>query len=151
VCTNVADGGAGAVALAEEVLRAAGEGSGFQVLYPDEMPLADKIATIATEVYGADGIELAPAAARALQRFSGLGAAQLPICVAKTHLSLSDDPGHVGAPRGWTLPVREVRWSAGAGFVVAVCGEMRLMPGLSSDPAAHRIDLGPDGEVVGLS
>jgi formate--tetrahydrofolate ligase len=151
ICTNVADGGAGAVELAEEVLRAAGEGSGFRPLYDDELALADKIATIATEVYGADGIELSAAAARSLERFSALGAAHLPICVAKTHLSLTDDPGRVGAPRGWTLPVREVRWSAGAGFVVAVCGEMRLMPGLSSDPAAHRIDLGPRGEVVGLN
>jgi formate--tetrahydrofolate ligase len=151
VCTNVVDGGAGAVELAEEVLRAAGEGSGFRPLYANDLPLQDKIATIATEVYGADGIELSPAAARSLDRFSALGAAELPICVAKTHLSLTDDPGRVGAPRGWTLPVREVRWAAGAGFVVAVCGEMRLMPGLSTDPAAHRIDLGPNGDVVGLS
>ena len=102
------------------------------------------------QVYGADGVEYAPAAARSLDLFERSGWAHLPICMAKTHLSLSADPTLRGAPTGWTLPVREVRASVGAGFIYPICGQMQTMPGLGSDPAAVHIDINDDGETVGL-
>jgi formate--tetrahydrofolate ligase len=151
VTTNVADGGAGAVELAEVVAEAVEEPSEFRLLYPDDADLRTKIATIATRVYGAADVEYTPAAARQLADATRLGFGRLPICVAKTHLSLSSDPTLMGAPTGWTLPVREVRIAAGAGFVYPICGEMRTMPGLGRHPAAERIDLDEDGEIVGLS
>jgi formate--tetrahydrofolate ligase len=151
VSTHVMDGGAGAVELAEAVVEAADEPTEFRLLYPDEADLRTKIATIATRIYGADGVEYTPAAAKQVADAEKLGFGALPICVAKTHLSLSSDPTLVGAPTGWTLPVREVRVAAGAGFVYPICGEMRTMPGLGRSPAAHRIDLDEDGEIVGLS
>ena len=148
--THFADGGAGAVELAEAVAEAAQEPSEFQHLYPAEAGLREKIETIATQVYGADGVEYAPAAARSLDLFERSGWAHLPICMAKTHLSLSADPTLRGAPTGWTLPVREVRASVGAGFIYPICGQMQTMPGLGSDPAAVHIDINDDGETVGL-
>jgi formate--tetrahydrofolate ligase len=151
VATHVMDGGAGAIELAEAVAEAADEPADFRLLYPDEADLRSKIHTIATRIYGADGVEYTPAAARQLDDAEALGFGRLPICVAKTHLSLSSDPTLVGAPTGWTLPVREVRVAAGAGFVYPICGEMRTMPGLGRHPAAHHIDLDEDGEIVGLS
>ncbi len=151
VSTHVAEGGKGAAELAEAVAAACDRPSGFTHLYPDEMPLTDKIDTVARRMYGADGIELSPTARRQLDSYTRCGFGSLPVCIAKTHLSLSDDPSRKGAPTGWRLPVREVRASAGAGFVYPICGEMRTMPGLSSYPAAENIDIDDAGRVVGLA
>ncbi|HEY7592632.1 MAG TPA: formate--tetrahydrofolate ligase [Actinophytocola sp.] len=151
VSTHFADGGAGAAELAEAVAEAANEPTEFQFLYPSSAPLREKIETIATRVYGADGVSYTPAARKQLDKYERNGFGELPVCMAKTHLSISSDPKLLGAPTGWTLPVREVRASVGAGFVYPICGDMRTMPGLGSSPAATRIDLGSDGEIVGLS
>lgn len=151
VTTHFSDGGRGAAELAEAVAEAAEEESEFQVLYPDEASLADKIETVATRVYGADGVEYSPQAASQLAAYERAGFGHLPVCIAKTHLSISSDPSLKGAPTGWTLPVREVRASVGAGFVYPICGEMRTMPGLGRAPAALGIDIDADGEIVGLS
>jgi formate--tetrahydrofolate ligase len=151
VCTNFADGGRGAIELAEAVAKAAEEPVDFRFLYPSEASLRNKIETIATRVYGADGVDYLPAAARQLDTYERNGFGHLPICVAKTPLSLSFDPALKGAPTGWRLPVREVRASVGAGFIYPICGDMRTMPGLSSHSAAERIDIDEDGQVVGLS
>jgi formate--tetrahydrofolate ligase len=150
VSTHFRDGGAGATELAEAVMAAAAEPSQFRFLYPSEASLREKIETIATEVYGAAGVDYLPAAARSLDMFEANGLGGLPICIAKTHLSISSDPGRKGAPTGWRLPVREVRASAGAGFIYAICGDMRTMPGLSRHPAAEHIDIDANGDVVGL-
>ncbi|HLJ62188.1 MAG TPA: formate--tetrahydrofolate ligase [bacterium] len=150
VCTHFADGGRGAVALAERVLEATRTPSEFQLLYPDEMPLRTKIETIATKIYGAAAVSFSPLATRQLDSYERNGFGRLPICVAKTHLSLSADPALKGAPTGWTLPVREVRASVGAGFIYPICGDMRTMPGLASHPAAERMDVDEHGNVVGL-
>ncbi len=150
VCTNFENGGKGAVELAEAVVEAAEEPSDFRMLYPDGASLRQKIETIATEVYGADGVDYLPGADRRLDAFERAGFGTLPVCIAKTHLSISSDPTLLGAPRGWRLPVREARANVGAGFVYLVCGDMRTMPGLSRSPAAERIDIDEDGNVVGL-
>ncbi len=150
VSTHFSDGGQGAVELAEAVRAAADEPSEFRLLYPDEATLRDKITTIATQVYGADGVDFSTVASRQLDTYEAAGFGRLPICLAKTHLSLSADPKLKGAPTGWRLPVREVRASVGAGFVYPICGDMRTMPGLGSDPAAARIDLDGDEQTVGL-
>ncbi|NED94140.1 formate--tetrahydrofolate ligase [Phytoactinopolyspora alkaliphila] len=150
VSTHFADGGKGAVQLAEAVMEACEEPSGFGFLYDDDLPLDAKIDVIARQVYGADGIDVAPAARRQLDRYERHGLGTLPVCIAKTHLSLSADPSLPGAPTGWRLPVREVRASVGAGFIYPVCGDMRTMPALSSSPAAERIDIDEDGQIVGL-
>jgi formate--tetrahydrofolate ligase len=150
VSSHFTDGGRGAVELATAVAEAAEEPSAFRLLYPDQAPLRDKIETIATKVYGADAVEYSAAASRQLETYEAAGFGELPICMAKTHLSLSSDPALKGAPTGWTLPVREVRASVGAGFVYPICGDMRTMPGLGSDPAAAHVDIGPDDETVGL-
>jgi len=150
VSTHFRDGGAGATDLAEAVMAAAAEPSQFRFLYRSEAPLREKIETIATEVYGADGVDYLPSAARSLDLFETNGLGGLPICIAKTHLSISSDPSRKGAPTGWRLPVREVRASAGAGFIYAISGDMRTMPGLSRHPAAETIDIDENGDVVGL-
>jgi formate--tetrahydrofolate ligase len=150
VSTHFQDGGAGATDLAEAVIAAADEPSQFRFLYRAEAPLREKIETIATEVYGADGVDYLPGANRSLDLFEANGLGGFPICIAKTHLSISSDPNRKGAPTGWRLPVREVRASAGAGFIYAICGDMRTMPGLSRHPAAEQIDIDENGEVVGL-
>jgi len=151
VCTHFADGGRGAAELAEAVAEAADEPSDFHFLYPSEASLREKIETVATRVYGADGVEYSPQASRQLDTYEKAGFGTLPVCIAKTHLSISSDPSLKGAPTGWTLPVREVRASVGAGFVYPICGEIRTMPGLGTNPAAARIDLDENGEIVGLS
>jgi formate--tetrahydrofolate ligase len=151
LCTHFADGGRGAIELAEAVAEAANEPSNFAFLYPDSASLREKIATVATKVYGADGVEYSAQAASQLDTYERAGFGNLPVCIAKTHLSISSDPSLKGAPTGWTLPVREVRASVGAGFVYPICGDMRTMPGLSKSPAAARIDLDEDGQVVGLN
>ncbi len=151
VCQHFSQGGAGATELAEAVAEAADEPSRFEMLYPDDMALRDKIAAVATKVYGADGVSYSPQANRQLDRYEAAGFANLPVCIAKTHLSISSDASLKGAPTGWTLPVREVRASVGAGFIYPICGDMRTMPGLGSNPAAFSIDLDADGGIVGLS
>jgi formate--tetrahydrofolate ligase len=151
VCTHFADGGRGAADLARAVVAASEEPSSFHVLYPDDATLRQKIETVAAEVYGAGGVEYSPLASRQLDAYERNGFGRLPVCIAKTHLSLSSDPALKGAPTGWTLPVREVRASVGAGFVYPICGEMRTMPGLGSQPAAFTIGLDDDGNIVGLS
>jgi formate--tetrahydrofolate ligase len=151
VCTHFADGGRGAAELAEAVAEAANEPTDFRFLYDSEASLRDKIQTVATRVYGADGVEYSAQASKQLDTYEKAGFGTLPVCIAKTHLSISSDPSLKGAPTGWTLPVREVRASVGAGFVYPICGEMRTMPGLGTNPAAARIDLDENGEIVGLS
>ena len=151
VCNHFAEGGAGAVDLARAVVEAANEPSTFQLLYPNEMSLRDKIHTIATKVYGADGVKYDPSASKQIDSYEKNGFGHLPICVAKTHLSISSDATLRGAPTGWTLPVREVRASVGAGFIYPICGEMRTMPGLGTNPAAAIIDFDENGEIIGLS
>ncbi len=150
-CTHFADGGAGAAELATAVAEAAEEPTDFAVLYPDDIPLRDKIHAVATNVYGASDVSYTARANRELDSYERNGFGNLPVCIAKTHLSISSDASLKGAPTGWTLPVREVRASVGAGFVYPICGDMRTMPGLGRDPAARHIDLDADGEIVGLS
>jgi formate--tetrahydrofolate ligase len=151
ICTNFTDGGQGATELAAAVAQAADEPGDFRFLYPSEASLREKIETIATRVYGADGVDYLPAATKQLNNYERNGFGDLPICIAKTHLSLSSDASLKGAPTGWRLPVHEVRASVGAGFIYAICGDMRTMPGLSSHAAAERIDIDEDGQVVGLT
>ena len=150
VTTHFADGGRGAAELAEAVAEATEEPSEFSVLYPDEASLKEKIETVATRVYGADGVEYSGTADKQLATYTAAGFGHLPVCIAKTHLSISSDPSLKGAPTGWTLPVREVRASVGAGFVYPICGDMRTMPGLGRTPAAMGIDIDADGNIVGL-
>jgi len=151
ISNHVADGGKGAVELAEAITEAAEEPTDFDFLYSTSDDLRSKIETIAKKVYGAESVSYDPAAAKALDDYTAVGFGDLPVCIAKTHLSLSSDPTLLGAPSGWTLPVREVRASAGAGFIYPVCGQMRTMPGLGSHPAAEDIDIDEHGQVVGLS
>ena len=126
-------------------------GSAFDFLYGEETPLRDKIETVAARIYGADGIDLSPEAESTIERYEDLGFGSLPVNMAKTHLSLSHDPELRGVPSGFVLPVRDVVLSAGAGFLVPLCGEIRRMPGLPSKPAFMNLDLDADGEVVGLA
>ncbi len=147
---NWARGGDGAVELAEAVAAACEEGSEFSFLYPLEAPIKDKIETIAREIYGAAGVEYEAAAERQIRRFEEQGFGELPICMAKTHLSLSHDPGLKNVPTGFTVPVREVRASVGAGFIYPLLGEMRTMPGLGATPAYLDVDVDDEGRVVGL-
>jgi formate--tetrahydrofolate ligase len=151
VSTHFSDGGAGAAELAEAVKEAAEEPSDFRPLYDLDMPLAQKVETVATKVYGADGVDFSPQASKDLAAYEKAGFGSLPVCIAKTHLSISSDPSLLGAPTGWRMPVREVRASVGAGFIYPIAGTMRTMPGLGRNPAAHRIDLDEDGQIVGLS
>ena len=151
VTRHVAEGGKGALELAALVVEAAQEPTAFRYLYDLDVPLVDKIEKAAREIYGADGIDLAPSVAKQLKRFEVLGYGAFPVVIAKTHLSISSDPTLLGAPTGWRMPVREVRAAVGAGYVYAICGEMRTMPGLPKHPAAERIDIDEDGNIVGLS
>ena len=151
VCTHFADGGAGAVELAEAVIEACEEPSDFGFLYEDSDPLKTKIEKVATTIYGAARVDYTAAASRQLQNYEDNGFGGLPVCIAKTHLSISGDPSLKGAPTGHTLTVREARASVGAGFVYPICGDMSTMPGLAASPAAARIDIDDDGQIVGLS
>ena len=151
VSTHFSDGGRGAAELATAIKEAAEEASNFQVLYPDDASLKDKIHAVATKVYGADGVEYTAAADNQLANYTAQGFDNLPVCIAKQHLSLSHDAKLKGAPTGWTLPVREVRASVGAGFVYPICGDMRTMPGLGTAPAAMQIDIDDNGDIVNLS
>ncbi|HEV8143671.1 MAG TPA: formate--tetrahydrofolate ligase [Methylomirabilota bacterium] len=146
-----ADGGAGGTDVATAVLDAIAAGtSKFAVLYPDELPLEKKIEMIATRLYGANGVTLLPTAATKLKRFAELGYGRLPVCMAKTQSSLSDDAKKLGRPRDFTVTIRDAKVAAGAGFVVAYAGDILTMPGLPKVPAAEAIDLDADGNVVGL-
>jgi methylenetetrahydrofolate dehydrogenase (NADP+)/methenyltetrahydrofolate cyclohydrolase/formyltetrahydrofolate synthetase/formate--tetrahydrofolate ligase len=145
-----ANGGAGATELAEAVVAACEAPSDFKFLYPLDWSIEKKVETIATEIYGAAKVEFSPLAKKQIATYEKSGFGKLPICMAKTHLSLSHDPALKGAPTGFTLPIREVRASVGAGFIYPLCGEMRTMPGLPSVPAFMGIDLDENGEVVGL-
>ena len=151
VSHHFAEGGKGATELAEAVAEAAEEPTQFKFLYPDEATLRQKIETIATRIYGADSVKYDLAASRQLDSYERNGFGRLPVCVAKTHLSISSDPSLKGAPTGWVLPVREVRASVGAGFIYPICGDMRTMPGLASHPAAEQIDIDASGQILGLS
>ncbi|WP_420174574.1 formate--tetrahydrofolate ligase [Luteococcus sp. OSA5] len=148
--THVMDGGNGALELARVVQEACQDQTHFTFTYRDEDSIHTKLEKVATGVYGADGVELSAQARRDIALFEELGYGQLPVVIAKTHLSISHDPSLRGAPTGWTLPVREVRLAAGAGYVYAICGEMRTMPGLGKHPAAERIDIDEAGNIVGL-
>lgn len=151
VSTHWAEGGSGATELARAVVEAAEEPSDFQFLYELDQPLKAKMEKIATTIYGADGIEYTALANRQIRQYEQSGFGNLPICMAKTHLSLSHDPKLKGAPSGFTVPVREVRASVGAGFVYPLLGEMRTMPGLGSRPAAQSVDIDLEtGQVIGL-
>ncbi len=150
VSSHVRDGGEGALALAEAVAEAAEAGGDFHYLYPAEQPLAEKIERIATRLYGADGVDFAPGTREQLEAWQRQGYGELPVCIAKTHMSLSHDASLLGAPSGWRLPVREVRLSAGAGFVYALAGDIRTLPGFNASPAATRLDIDDEGNTVGL-
>jgi formate--tetrahydrofolate ligase len=146
-----AEGGAGAEDLARAVWAAAEVGApDFQLLYPGDASLISKIETIATKVYGADGIDLLPVAAKQLAQYEALGFGNLPICMAKSQYSLSHDAALKGRPTGFRVPIREVRLSAGAGFITPLAGEMRTMPGLPSRPGGENIDIDAAGDIVGL-
>ncbi|MAT04899.1 MAG: formate--tetrahydrofolate ligase [Acidimicrobiaceae bacterium] len=151
VCTNVVDGGAGATALAEAVVEACEAPSGFRFLYETGDSLKTKIEKVATRIYGAERVEYSGPASQQIATYERHGFGELPVCIAKTHLSISGDASLKGAPTGHTLQVREVRASVGAGFVYPICGTMSTMPGLSKEPAATRIDLDDDGQITGLS
>jgi formyltetrahydrofolate synthetase len=144
------EGGAGAAALAEAVFAAADEPNAFDFLYPLDAPIEAKIDAIATRVYGADGVFLQPAARERIDQFTRLGLEELPICMAKTHLSLSHDVALTNAPTGFTVTVRDLRAYTGAGWIVALCGDMQTMPGLGATPAAINVDIDAEGKTVGL-
>ena len=140
--------GAGAVVLAEAVIRATDQKTNFKFLYDLDLSLEDKIKTIACKVYGADGIEISEAAQKKLDQCKALGFDKLPICMAKTHLSLSHDPTKKGRPSGFVVPIREVRASIGAGFIYPLAGAISTMPGLSTRPCFFDIDIDPDTEEI---
>ena len=143
-------GGKGGAELAEAVVAACRKPSNFRFLYPLELPIKEKIETIARKMYGADGCDYEPVAEKQIERFTGFGWDRLPICMAKTHLSLSHDAEVKGRPTGFRCPIREVRASVGAGFLYPLLGKMRTIPGLPTHPAGEKVDLSPDGKVVGL-
>jgi formate--tetrahydrofolate ligase len=148
--THFANGGEGAADLARAVVKATSEPANFEFLYPLDQPITEKIHAIATRCYGASGVEYTPEAETKIATYTQMGYGHLPICMAKTHLSLSHDAKLKGRPTGFTLPVRDVRLSAGAGFIYPLCGTMLTMPGLPSDPAGAHMDIDEQGRVVGL-
>ncbi len=151
MCDVWAHGGDGAVDLADAVVKAAEQPKEFRFLYPLDASIEEKIETIARNVYGADGVEYLPDAKKKLALYSSLGYDKLPICMAKTHLSLSHDPKRKGRPKGFTLPIRDIRASVGAGFLYPLCGTMMTMPGLPSRPAFEGVDIDLEtGKVLGL-
>lgn len=143
-------GGEGGKALATAVVKAASKPSNFKFLYPLDIPIKDKIHIIATKIYGAKDVQYLPAAEEKIKLYTKLGWDKLPICMAKTHLSLSHEPSWKGRPKDFTLPVRDIRASIGAGFLYPLCGEMRTMPGLPSVPAGTKVDIDENGKIVGL-
>ena len=150
-CSHWMKGGRGAIELGEAVMDAAKQKTNFEFLYPLEMPIKRKIETIAQKIYGAAGVDYSPEAEQKIELYTRLGFADLPICMAKTHLSLSHDPNLKGRPTGWRLPIRDIRASVGAGFLYPLCGTMRTMPGLPTRPVFYDVDLDlKTGKVVGL-
>lgn len=143
-------GGEGGVELAEAVVKAAEKPSKFEFLYPLDWPIKKKIETIATKIYGADGVDYLPLAEKKIELYTKQGFDKLPICMAKTHLSLSHDPNLKNRPKGFRVPIRDVRASVGAGFLYPLLGEMRTMPGLPKVPAGTKVDIDEDGNIVGL-
>ena len=143
-------GGEGGINLANKVLEALEKPSDFKLLYPDDMPIAKKIETVAKEIYGADGVDILASAAKKIEKIEQLGFANLPVCIAKNQYSLSDDPTKLGRPTGFNVTVRDAYVSAGAGFVVALTGDVMTMPGLSKNPAAYNIDVDENGKITGL-
>ncbi len=143
-------GGDGGIELAEAVVRACEQPGNFQMMYPDEMAVEEKIERVATQIYRADGVDFSEQALASIAKFTEWGYGNLPVCIAKTQLSISDNPALRGAPDGWRLQVNDVRLSAGAGFLYALCGNMMTMPGLPKVPAGNFIDIDENGEVVGL-
>ena len=150
LCEHFAKGGEGAIDLANKVVAACEEESSFRFLYDEKLPIKEKMAIIAREIYGADGVNYTPAAEKAIKDITTLGKGDLPICVAKTQYSLSDDPSLLGRPTGFTITVKEARLSAGAGFVVLLTGDIMTMPGLPKQPAACKIDVDEQGSILGL-
>ena len=150
VAHHWADGGEGAAELAQAVVRATEEPADFRFLYDLNLPIKDKIDKLASEVYGADGVDYSPEAEAKIQLYTDLGYDKMPICMAKTHLSLSHDPALKGVPKGYTFPIRDIRASVGAGFLYPLAGDIRTMPGLPSSPNFLNIDI-KDGRIVGLS
>jgi formate--tetrahydrofolate ligase len=152
ISTHHADGGKGSEELARAVVRAAAQVSSFSQLYDETWPIKKKIETIATRMYGASGVSFEAQAERQIELAKQLGYDRFPICMAKTPLSLSHDPALKGRPSGFTLPIKDVRFLAGAGFLTAICSGIQLMPGLPKKPAGERIGIDPEtGEIVGLS
>ncbi len=150
-CTHWMHGGKGAIELAEAVIDASKQKSNFEFLYPLDWPIKKKIEAIATRIYGADGVDYTPEAEAKVELYTRLGFANLPICMAKTHLSLTHDPALKGRPTGWRLPIRDIRASVGAGFLYPLCGTMRTMPGLPTRPVFYDVDLDlKTGKVLGL-
>ena len=147
---GVAKGGEGAAALAEAVVAAANEPNSFDFVYELDAPIEAKIEAIAKRVYGADGISLLPAAQQRIRELNAVGFDKLPICMAKTHLSLSHDAALTNAPTGFTVTVRDIRPYTGAGWLVALCGDMQTMPGLGASPAAFNVDIDAEGRTIGL-
>ncbi|SHK35614.1 formate--tetrahydrofolate ligase [Desulforamulus aeronauticus] len=145
-----ADGGAGAVELAEAVVAACEKPADFKLLYPDNLSIKEKIEVLATKVYNADGVVFEPLAERKIKQFEDLGLGHLPICMAKTHLSISHDPARKNLPENYIFPIRDIRASVGAGFLYPLAGAMRTMPGLGSKPSAHQVDIDEYGRTVGL-
>jgi formate--tetrahydrofolate ligase len=143
-------GGEGATELAEAVIETSRQEGGYAPVNPPGLPLLEQIERIATRLYGAEAVELSPVAQKSLEKLTARGLGELPVCMAKTHLSISHDPTQRGRPRGYRLPVRDLYASVGAGFVVALCGDIMLMPGLGRDPAFANVDLDAHGNTVGL-
>jgi formyltetrahydrofolate synthetase len=143
-------GGAGGISLAEAVVHACRQPSNFKLLYALELPIKEKIERIADKIYGADGVQYSPEAEYKIQLYSQLGFDKLPICMAKTHLSLSHDEQLKGRPRRFRVPIRDVRAAVGAGYLYPICGDMRTMPALPRVPAGTRMDVDENGRIVGL-
>jgi formyltetrahydrofolate synthetase len=151
VCTHWMDGGKGALALAEAVVKAADRPTHFKFLYPLELSIKEKIETVCREIYGADGVDYSPEAEEKIKLYTKLGFDKLPLCMAKTHLSLSHDPSLKGVPKGYRIPIRDIRASVGAGFLYPLLGDMRTMPGLPTRPVFYDVDLDLEtGKVLGL-
>ena len=145
-----AKGGEGGTEVAKAVVAACERPSRFRFLYPLEASIKEKIETIVTKIYGADGVDYMPTAERKIKMYTEMGFDKLPLCMAKTHLSLSHEPSWKGRPRNYRIPIRDVNASVGAGFLYPLLGEMRTMPGLPSTPAGNFIDIDEQGRVVGL-
>ena len=143
-------GGEGGIQLAEEVLRLTEQDNDFHFVYEDEMSLEEKINAVASKIYRADGVEFSAAAKKQLDRIEALGFGRLPVCMAKTQYSFSDNPNLLGAPRGFRISIKDVKVCSGAGFVVVKTGDIMTMPGLPKVPSAEKIDVDEDGRISGL-